>query len=290
MYEKIQEIKQLDINFYKSVSADNEDGLRGSDKKYHKEFIKFDDADFIKLMLEVHTIFIKHINRYFREKYRVTIEDKSPDTYLALNEPQKPNRYCYSRDIESWKEEFNAENDKYLEKLNQYNECIINSTLNFDCIVDDIFITLDGFTFEERVEKEIKEDVQLAVTRYGNGEPKYLLKSKKISFDILRSHKCRIFQRYEVSLDDEKYRALLRALTFFDSDKNNISIYNGWSHKFISYSKTENDGIYDTHYAGDNKVMNFKFYKNGKFEVEFKNYNTAVEFAREFLGYKEEQA
>ena len=49
--------------------------------------------------------------------------------------------------------------------------------------------------------------------------------------------------------------------------------------------KDERDGIYDNHYINGIKINNFKYYKNGKFDVTFDNHTNALNFAREFLGY-----
>lgn len=85
-------------------------------------------------------------------------------------------------------------------------------------------------------------------------------------------------EKYEASTDNSAFRAIMRALSFFDSGENNISIYDSWYYSFIYYNKQETDGIYGLHSAYGNKVESFKFYKNGKWEVKFISEEEAQKF------------
>ena len=73
-----------------------------------------------------------------------------------------------------------------------------------------IFSYLGGFSFQEKVEQEIKTDAKAGVTY-----AKYKLQSKKLSIQNLLCSKTDLWGEYEICLDSEKYKALLRALTFF---------------------------------------------------------------------------
>jgi len=278
MYVRLQALQQFDEGFYESVSVDNAYySGRYKHKIYEKEFFKFDEDDFLKLIIKVHDIFVKQINRYFRDKYRISIEDKSAETYLGIKKPKEPEpHYRYSRMTEEEKLAFKAKMQEYHADYKQYVENITGSKLHYDCVVDDIFMLLGAFTFAEQAEKEIKDGA------FNTAKRSYEVRSRKIAFGILSSYKS--YDTYEVSLNSEDYRSLLRALSYFDSDKEHIKIYDNWTNRFVDYKKSERDGIYDTHSANGTKVTNFKFYKNGKFEVEFINHRTALEFAREFLG------
>jgi hypothetical protein len=43
---------------------------------YSKTFFEFGDKDYIKLMRTIHKVFVCQINRYFRDKYKITIDEK----------------------------------------------------------------------------------------------------------------------------------------------------------------------------------------------------------------------
>lgn len=81
------------------------------------------------------------------------------------------------------------------------------------------------------MEQEIKTDAKAGVTY-----AKYKLQSKKLSIQNLLCSKTDLWGEYEICLDSEKYKALLRALTFFDSSKEQVSIYDGWLERFVSFS------------------------------------------------------
>lgn len=157
--------------------------------------------------------------------------------------------------------------------------------IEYPLILDDIFSYLGGFSFQEKVEQEIKTDAKAGVTY-----AKYKLQSKKLSIQNLLYSKTDLWGEYEICLDSEKYKALLRALTFFDSSKEQVSIYDGWLERFVSFSysgKKEKEGIFDEHPALGKKVVKFKYFKNGRWDIVFASGVHALSFAKEYLGYKE---
>ena len=49
------------------------------------------------------------------------------------------------------------------------------------------------------------------------------------------------------------------------------SIYDGWLERFVSFSyigKKEKEGIFDEHLALGKKVVKFKYFKNGRWDIE----------------------
>ena len=95
--------------------------------------------------------------------------------------------------------------------------------IEYPLILDDIFSYLGGFSFQEKVEQEIKTDAKAGVTY-----AKYKLQSKNCPFKPVMQQ-TDLWGEYEICLDSEKYKALLRALTFFDSSKNRfLFMMAGW--------------------------------------------------------------
>lgn len=280
MYTRLRALQQFDAEFYEAVSEDNVYPSGSNNKIYRNEFFTIGEEDFKELIINVHNIFIKQINCFFRDKYKITVEDKSAITYLGVKKPKKPELPDgYFRATAEVKAAYKTKLEEHKAAYKQYVANITSIKLHYDCVVDDIFLLLGAFTFEEQAEKEIKDSVFNAIKR------SYEIRSRKIAFNILPSNKN--YNEYEVSLDRDNYKSLLRALTYFDSAKRHVEIYNGWVDKFIASKKKENDGIYETHSTDGSKVISFRYYKNGKFEVEFTNHKTALEFANEFLGHRE---
>lgn len=74
------------------------------------------------------------------------------------------------------------------------------------------------------MEQEIKTDAKAGVTY-----AKYKLQSKKLSIQNLLCSKTDLWGEYEICLDSEKYKALLRALTFLTPVKNKfLFMMAGW--------------------------------------------------------------
>lgn len=288
MYGELQILKEKDSTFYGSVTENEYYSGDSKYQKYNHTFVELSKKEFKDVVTHAHDRFIERINSYFREKYNVKIETKRFADYARIEEPESPDRgyWGYSKATDEERAEFQRKTKKYEADLEAYTDKIINTNLDYNVVVDEIFLLLGGFSFEEKAENEIKEGAKKSAKRY-NGAPDYTLKNGKISFDILSSYKDSIWNEYRVSLDGEGYKALLRALTYFDSNKVYTSIYHDWYSNFVSYKMTDKDGIYDTHKTYKTKVTHFKYYKNGKFEVSFDNHSSALKFAGEYLGYSE---
>ena len=286
MFKLLQNVNQQDNDFYKSVSVEN-DYYSGTYKHqiYMHEFMKVNKEDFSGIMEETHNRFIERINKYFINKYNVTLKEKKFKDYVQLEKPESPSSYGYRNMTEEEIEQCKIKKEEYKAAFDIYLNNKINAELHYDPIVDDIFISLGGFNFAEKAENEIKENAQNAVKGYRDNEPKYEIKNGKISFDIMFSRKCSIWNQYRIDLSSESYHAVLRALTYFDSDNTETAIYDKWIGRFTGYEKKEEEGIYDSHYANGVKIHYFKYYKNGKFDVTFDNHTNALTFAREFLEY-----
>lgn len=291
MFAELLVLKAKSDAFYLTVNTENE-YFNGNYKYkiYGYEFVEAKKDEFADTIKGVHNRFIEQIICHFRNKYNVKIDSKEFDKYFTKECPTHPDRgyFSYSRMSDEEIEKYKEELKQYEIEYDNYLDCIINAELDFNLVVDDIFVALGGFSFMEKVEQEIKQDAKNAITNSYRNTTEYTLKNGKISFDnLVFSRKCNIFNRYEISFDGNGYRAILRALTYFNANRAKTSIYDGWMHNFMGYRKTENDGIYGIHKVGSTIVTHFKYFKNGKWEVTFDNHSNALKFAKEFLGYTE---
>lgn len=284
MFLKVIELNKEDKEFYTSIDE--------TEKIYFYSFVDMDKEIFTRVIKETHNKFVIQIISYFRNRYNVNIDDKQFNNYLQIEEPVERSEYygfCGLSDEEidrlrEAKEIYKIKYDLYLDK-------VISSVVKYDLIVDDIFEFLGGFSFDEKVEQEIKDaSIKGSVNQYRNTK-EYEIKNGKISFNgCTSSYKDSIWNRYEISLNSNDYLAILRALSFFDSNKMETDIYYNWKNKFTSYrysKKTEEDGIYAKHDTYCSTVISFKYLKNGKWEVWFDSHVNALKFAKEFLGYSE---
>ena len=237
MFSALQEFKKRDNEFYNSVKEnDYYSGGNYICQIYSHEFVKADKEDFKKTVERTHNIFIRQINGYFRNKYNVSIEEKDFEDYSKFEKPEDPDKGWRRRQTDEELEQALARRKEYEAKLDNYLDNIINAEMHYSPIIDDIFNSLDGFSFTEKADKEIKDAAKEAVKNKWTGELKYTVNNGRISFSkILFSHKCSVFKRYEISLDSSDYKSILKALTYFDSDYKQSDIYNSWINDFVSY-------------------------------------------------------
>jgi len=267
------------------VAADNEYRYNGSTYTRYREYkIEADLQVFAKDNIgEIHEKFISIVIDYFNKKYGTAIEQPEYKMLLGLEKPTEPSHSFYGfREIsDEEKERRRVERQAYEDAVQEYWYNIVYSDLDYNALLDHIFVSLDGSTFSERAEQEIKDGSRKAsMLRWE--DPVYEIKNKKIVLDILHPRKS-WNDTHEVDLSGNGYRAILRALTYFDSNKGQTQTYSSWLSRFTGYTNYERDGIFSTHSVGSDKVESFRYFKNGKFEVTFDSHTSAKAFAREYL-------
>ena len=281
-FDVLQQLENDCEVFIQSVADDNE--YRSNGYSYHHyscEYKETNKEDFAKKQIGgIHERFISIIIDFFKDKYSVSIAKPEYETLLGIKKPDKPEHsyFGYRNMSDEDKEKYIAQERAYEQAKDAYLNSIINAELDYNAMLDHIFLQLGGSTFAERADQEIKKASRNATSgRWSKPE----IKNKRIAMDILNPIKG-WRNEYEVELDGKDYRAVLRALTYFNSEKCQSEIYPGWHH-FMGFKKYESDGIFDSHQVGSTKVLSFKYYKNGKFEVTFDSHTTARQFASEYL-------
>ncbi|MEK4427800.1 hypothetical protein MHB54_00925 [Paenibacillus sp. FSL M7-0802] len=154
--------------------------------------------------------------------------------------------------------------------------------LDFDVthkdIVDIIFIQLDGFTFNEKAEKEIK-DATKEMFKHGD---KITLKNGKLVLDGYFAHFDSIWREYRLS---EKVEKIFKSLQLFDNGS--LTSNEELKSKYCGYDNSKKIDNYERYSPSTlDKVKSIKFFKNGKMEIEFDTHQQARAFATEYCGYK----
>ncbi|PYE51614.1 hypothetical protein HUB98_06240 [Paenibacillus barcinonensis] len=150
---------------------------------------------------------------------------------------------------------------------------------DFQDVLDNIFIQLEGCSFTEKAEKEIKDNTK-EIFKYGE---KILIKGNKLNLDGYFAHYDSIWKRYE--LNEDRVSKILASLQLFDSGL--LTINEELKDKYCGYQnllKLENYERYTTQEM--KKVKTIKFFKNGKLDIEFIGNQEAARFASEYCGYK----
>ncbi|PYY28328.1 hypothetical protein [Paenibacillus illinoisensis] len=155
----------------------------------------------------------------------------------------------------------------------------LNFESGFQDVLDNIFIQLEGYSFTEKAEKEIKDNTK-EIFKYGE---KISIKGNKLNLDGYFAHYDSIWKRYE--LNEGRVLKILASLQLFDSGS--LTINEELKDKYCGYQnslKLENYERYTTQAL--KKVKSIKFFKNGKLDIEFISNQEAARFASEYCGYK----
>lgn len=141
-------------------------------------------------------------------------------------------------------------------------------------VLDSIYEQMGGMSFEERAFNELKEDARDAVLTY-RGIPKCKIQGVKLVIDdFYCSRKDSIWERYMADVES-KHRSFFKALTHFEYEDYYLHQKYGF---LCDYRIDEKEGVYDKHVISSTVVSSIKVFKNGKIEIEFKDYKTAVSF------------
>lgn len=282
IYNDLLKVRQKEISQFDEIEPENTFIKNGYPyRKYDYHFVSCNKENFTKIISEVHGIFITTIVNYFIKKYCVKLDIKSVDEMLGIEKPkQDGNGYWGYRNYSDEEiKKIKEKNREYEKSLDEYRDKVIAAKIDFNTIIDDIFIQLDGYSFADKVKKEIIDDCKSACFSQYRKSNYAELKKNKIAIETgFFSHFDNIWKEYEAGTNNADFKAIMRALSFFDSGEHNTSIYDYWYSSFIYYNKSEKDGIYGLHSVYGNKVESFKFYKNGKWEVKFISEEEARKF------------
>ncbi|WP_091019879.1 MULTISPECIES: hypothetical protein [Paenibacillus] len=220
----------------------------------------------------------KHGKKFGEEKNGYFIVQYSA-FYSAMS------KYDYDKNITAIKNSFIAHVCSYFK--NKYSVTIdidkLQKTFTFSVtsqdIIDNIFIQLDGYSFTEKAEKEIKDKTK-EMFKYGD---KISIKSSKLILDGYFAYHDSIWKEYR--LNENKVEHIFQSLQLFDSGS--ITHNEELENKYCGYNnsrKLENYERYTTQTL--KKVKSIKFLKNGKLDIEFISNQEAARFASEYCGYK----
>lgn len=279
------------LNAFENIEVKNENRISNEDleiiKKYQKDFDNFkntflqyekfyidnpldapvyrgdynyNDTKSCKMLEKLYENFMKDayifsnsIYRYFKDKYNIELENRF----------NKGTEYC----VEYRKEESEK-------RLNFY-----KNELNYNLILDDIFIQLDGFDFNSKAEQELKSSFKgiflFPTKNYSD------LKNKKVSissFFYIDSFDKK-WGRDKVSYNSrDRFNILDKVLTCFEygTVKNSL---NATMDKILN---NDGDIVFTKHELIFDKIDSIKLYKNGKLDINFKSTEYARIFAKEY--------
>ncbi len=211
-----------------------------------------------------HSRFVTRIVEYFEREYNVKLDANAIREHLIPSQP-KSNRW----------------DDEYRETIRKYNDEIMELSLSYEQIIDEIYAQLDGFSFEERAVNELKNKCYKAV------------------------HICRYWQEgdqetFEVKGDTLRLEYGCNFTDWYSSDNWELTddtktILNGIAHYFYgmfnyggvmfrSLSQYRfNDNI---HEFDSGFIKRIRLYKNRRADIKFADSKCLNEFVEQYLKTK----
>lgn len=164
IYRDLMTVLGKEYNQHKEIDRENTYGKDGNIyKRYNHYFVTISKDEFIKIIIDVHSTFITTIFDYFAKKYNVSLDKKSVEDVTQIQEPQKGDWYYAFRSLTPEEiEKIKDRNKEYEKELNKYGDKIIAAKIDFNTIVDNIFVQLDGYSFVDKAKKEIIDNCRLA--------------------------------------------------------------------------------------------------------------------------------
>jgi hypothetical protein len=152
--------------------------------------------------------------------------------------------------------------------------------VSMEKILDDIFIQLGGFTFQEKSEKEITDACKRAFMQYGKEQRISIIKDKLTAYGFLSLER-QYSGGYRVSHHGKsEANTLFSALSHFETgDGSILEVFK----PYLDYNTTM-DFLCKNEFELE-KIKAIKCYKNRKGEVWFKDNEIASEFAKKYMGH-----
>ncbi|MGU8921316.1 hypothetical protein ACV3UV_11465 [Clostridium perfringens] len=197
---------------------------------------------------------ISDVYNYFNKKYSLNIEKLN--TKELIKNHNKFKRYnTYERDFEWYMNVF-----------------------NIDMLIDDIFNKLNGISFKEMEIRLLKEKV----LNYSWGVN---VKGKKVNLKEILNFNVYQIQSYNnyILSGSERIENIFKLLTY--AECNNFK-----NDCFVNVKesiKNAKENITNTYELEGEKIQSIKIFKNGSIQISFNSGLSALEFAQEYLNYKE---
>lgn len=234
------------------------------------------------MMEKRNTRFIQQIVNYFKNKYTVELDESAIAEHLIPASPKEPElpwggyRKMTDEEIDAFKEKhaaFEVEKQKHDAALRRL-------PLRYEQIVDEIFVQLGGFSFQERAMNEFLEKCwNAAHSRWNESKERFEIKNDTIKLDGFcwcdkNKWSSNPVPEYK---PNEELRVVLDALVHHSIGQLNRGAE--WFPDLYRYYTKEN--IFPVN--NFEKVKQIKLFQNGRVDIKFRSTLFAQEFAENYL-------
>lgn len=288
--QKLADLMDTIVAEQKAIFADKENEIGGYLSSHNHAPCNVDGV--YEVMKSRNETLISNITFYFSRKYKVDLDSSVIQEHLIPAEPKEPDLpgVAYYRDMTPEElEEYNVKLKVHKEKKEAWELSLRTSPLRYEQIVDEIFVQLGGFSFEERAMNEFLQRTWDAC-HYSYENARCNIKKGDERFEIKNAI---LRLPYGVNCDENKWMthpvpefkptedlvALLDALAWFQCGRMNEGslwipdLGNRWG-------RTKENVIYTRNMS---KVESIKLFKNGRVDIKFRSAAFAQEFAEQCL-------
>ena len=254
-------------------------------KLYRDDFLGdygFDPEKYTDHVKSAHRQFITRVIEHFSSLYKCTLDADDACEKLVPQKPEFNDNRFYSRGYtRGWKDwtdeemaEYKAEQEEHRKMVAEYEKNIISLRIPYTDILDQIFIQLGGFSFQDKALLEMKERCHKAAWSSYKGEKEYEQKKAVLSFTGYACHYSSWGRGMQLS-DGMKH--IMEALSYFETGVMGNVMYPLSS--FCGYEFENFDVSVDSE-----KIKSVKCFKNGRVDIRFQSEALAREFSETFLG------
>mgnify|MGYP007060426494 CR=1 FL=1 len=230
--------------------------------------------------------FISAIVNYFSRKYNVELDEHEIEEHLIPTGPKEPTlpwggyREMTEDEIAAYRKEL----DIYKDEKEKFEQSLRTLPLRYEQIVDEIFVQLGGFSFQERAMNEFLKSCWDMSHRKDWRTDQYN-EEFEIKNDTLRLSGSWVYcdENKWMTHPVPEYRpsqalkVILDALVHYENGK--LKSGAEWFPELFKYDTEENQ--FEIHYMG--KIKSIKLFKNGRVDIKFRSAAFVQEFVEQYL-------
>lgn len=244
---------------------------------------KCGEDDVYAVMKRRNERFITKIVDYFQGKYTLNLSESEIKEHLIPTAPKEPRAPWggYSQISEEDMAKFEEKLAAYNAEKQAYENKMRNLPLRYDQIVDEIFVQLGGFSFQEKAMNEFLDKCWSA-SHDKRWDTKEIQEKFEVKNDTLRLtgywFSCRA--RYDGASEwssTDSLKIILNAIVHFDIGQLNRGAE--WFPDLFSYSTQQNNFLINNLL----RTRNIRLFKNGRVDIKFRDAATAQEFVESYL-------
>lgn len=228
--------------------------------------------------------FISAVVNYFSHKYNVELDEREIEERLIPTGPKEPNlpwggyRNMSEDEIASYREEL----DTYKVEKKKFEQSLRVLPLRYERVVDEIFVQLGGFSFQEKAMNEfLSRTWNCCHSTYRDNAEEFEIKNDTLK---LTGYWCRCKDDSWRSHDEwestDSLKTLLNALAWYECGR--MDEGNLWFPELFKYDTEQN--FFETYNM--QKVKSVKLFKNGRVDIKFRSVAYVQEFVETCLRRK----